>query len=183
MHIFLQLGYGQKKKVSVFFAFVIFFLFSQSCLFAKLGNNTSENRKQFGNEIITETFTEGEKNFSGKKTYQLAYFGWQLEAIYKDGESFSEVARPKGNRVTKQLITENEANVIADVLFPKKDRGPYRKQVKNANFISHFFEYGVVSYEMRLDSRRKNHVGVVGVRTVLYSNGSRFKDIMINAYH
>lgn len=193
---FLLWEYGLRKKLRaekmslytryftcVFFTIVALFFFFTNHSYAKLGNNINENLRQFGKEIITKAYTKEDKNFSGKKAYLLPYFGWQIEAIFKDGRSFSEAARPRGNKVKKQLITEKEANVIADVLFPKKERGPYRKQVKNANFISHFFESGVVSYEMKLDERRKNHVGVIGVRTVLYSNGDTFKNIMINAYH
>ena len=150
---------------------------------AKLGNKVSENQRQYGKELITKQFSEGEKNFAGKKAYQFPLYGWQVEAIYKDGRAFSETARPKGNKVQKQMITEREANVIADILYPRRERGQYRKQVDNANFVSHFFEHGVVSFEMQLDKRRKNHLGVIGVRTILYSNGDVFKNIMINAYH
>ena len=80
------------------------------------------------------------------------------------------------------MISEREANAIADMLYPRKERGRYRKQIKNAHFLSHFFEHGVVSYEMQLDARRKHHIGVIGVRTVLYSDGNKFKSIKVNAY-
>ena len=151
--------------------------------FAKLNNKVNENKKQFGEEIANKEYISPEDGFSGKKVYNFPLFGWQLEVIYRGGKSFSETARPKGNKVKKQMITEKEANVIADVLYPRKERGAYRKQVNNANFLSHFFENGVVSYEMQLDKRRKHHIGVIGVRTVLYSSGSKFKDIKVNAYH
>jgi len=150
---------------------------------AKLDNKVTENKKQFGVELFTKQYSEEERNFSGKKTYEFPLFGWQVEVIYKDGRSFSETSRPKGTKVKKYTISEREANVIADILYPKKERGAYRKQVKNANFISHFFEHGVVSYEMQLDKKRKYHVGVVGVRAVLYSDKLTFKDIKVNAYH
>ena len=151
---------------------------------AKLTNNVHENKRQYGSEVITKYFSEEEgRSFTGKKVYQLPFFGWQVEVLYTNGMSFSEAARPKGNKVNKQLITEKEANAIADFLFPKKERGAYRKQVTNVNFISHFFESGVVSYEIKLDDRRKRQLGVSGVRTVLYEKGQTFKNIMINAYH
>ncbi|MBI3591566.1 MAG: hypothetical protein HY094_09360 [Candidatus Melainabacteria bacterium] len=168
------------RSVLLFFASIAI---SISHAQAKLGNKVHENEKQFGKELITKQFSETEKNFTGKKIYQFPLHGWQVEAIYRDGRSFSETARPKGNKVKNQMLTEREANVIADMLYPRKDRGSYKKQIDNANFVSHFFEYGVVSYEMELDKRRKKHVGVVGVRTVLYSDGDKFKNIMVNAYH
>ncbi len=151
-------------------------------VFATLDNDINQNKKQFGNELSSRQYSDDKKSFIGKKIYQLPLFGWQVEAIYKDGKSFSETARPKGNRVKKNMITEQEANVISDMLYPKKNRGPYRKQIKNAHFLSHFFEYGVVSYEMQLDNKRKKHLGVIGVRTILYSNGDTFKKIKVNAY-
>ena len=149
---------------------------------AALNNDLNQNKKQFGGELSSHQYSDDKKSFIGKKTYQLSLFGWQVEAIYKDGKSFSETARPKGNKVKKNMITEQEANVIADMLYPKKNRGSYRKQIKNAHFLSHFFEYGVVSYEMQLDNRKKKHLGVIGVRTILYSNGDTFKKIKVNAY-
>lgn len=157
-------------------------LFSNNA-FATLGNSVNENKRLFGNELVTKQYSDEKKDFTGKIKYQFPYFGWQLETLYIDGKVISEAVRPQGSKVIKKMITERDANVIADVLYPKKERGSYRKQVVNANFISHFFENGVISYEMQLDSRRKNHVGVIGVRAVLYSNGDKFKDIMINAYH
>ena len=160
-----------------------FILLFESSVQARLENSVRENQRQYGNELISKQFSDSNKNFSGKKTYQLSLYGWQLEAIYRDGRSFSESARPRGNKVKKQMITEREANAIADMLYPRKERGRYRKQIKNAHFISHFFEDGVVSYEMQLDKRGKNHIGVIGVRTVLYSDGKTFKSIKVNAYH
>lgn len=187
MFIFLLLGFGLKERhensevrLFIYLLFMIFIF--PACVCAKLGNSISENRRQYGKELITKTYVEEDRHFAGKKVYPFWLFGWEVEAIFRDGKTFSESARPKGSRVKKKLITESEANVIADMLFPKKDRGAYRKQVKNANFISHFFENGVVSFEMELDQRRKNHVGVKGVRTILYSNGEIFKDIKVNAY-
>ena len=174
------MGKGKTKNIALLVIIII--VFSSGHTFAKLSNKVSENQRQFGKELISKQFSEGEKNFTGKKVYQFPYFGWQMEALYRDGRSFSETARPKGNKVKKDLLTEKEANVIADVLYPKKDRGKYRKQIKNAHFISHFFEHGVISYEMLLDKKRKSHLGTVGVRTVLYSNGEVFKNIMVNAY-
>ncbi len=162
---------------------VVLFILLPSQAFAKLGNKVNENKKQFGEELVSQEFSEPKDSFSGKKIYNFPLFGWQLEVIYRDGKSFSETARPKGNKIKKQILTEKEANVISDVLYPKKERGHYRKQIKNANFLSHFFDNGVVSYEMRLDKKRKHHIGVTGVRTILYSNGSKFKDIKVNAYH
>src|SRR3989338_11253609 len=168
-----------KSYLNIFIVlFIIIFLSNHA--FAKLGNKVSENQRQYSKELITKQFSESEKNFAGKKAYQFSLYGWQVEAIYKDGRAFSETARPKGNKVTKQMITEKEASVIADMLYPRKERGQYRKQVDNANFVSHFFEHGVVSFEMQLDKRRKNHLGVIGVRTILYSNGDIFKNIMVN---
>lgn len=151
-------------------------------VYAKLGNKPNENQREYGTELVSKQFSDNNRNFSGKKIYQFPLYGWQLEAIYRDGKSFSESARPRGNKVKKQIITEREANVISDMLYPKKERGKYRKQIKNAHFISHFFENGVVSYEMLLDKRGKHHVGVVGVRAVLYSDGKTFKSIKVNAY-
>ena len=157
-------------------------LLSQSSAQARLENKVSENQRQYGKELISKQFSDSNKDFSGKKTYQLSLYGWQIEAIYKDGKSFSESARPRGNKVKKEMITEREANVIADILYPRKERGRYKKQIKNAHFLSHFFELGVESYEMRLDKKGKNHLGVIGVRTVLYSDGNKFKSIKVNAY-
>lgn len=164
-------------------SFLLFFLIALLPSFAVLGNSVNENERQFGREIASKQFSDGWRNFSGKKVYEFPLFGWQVEVLYKDGKSYSETARPKGNKVKKNLLAEKEANVIADTLYPKKNRGEYRKQVKNANFVSHFFEHGLVSYEMQLDKRRKSHVGITGVRTVVYSDGAAFREIMINAYH
>ena len=158
-------------------------LISQSNAQARLENKVNENQRQYGKEIISKQFSETEKNFAGKKVYQFPLYGWRVEAIYRDGRSFSETARPRGNKVKKQIITEREANAIADMLYPRKERGRYRKQINNANFVSHFFEHGVVSYEMQLDDRRKNHIGVIGVRSILYSDGKNFKSVKVNAYH
>ena len=160
-----------------------FLLLFQSNAQARLGNKVNENQRQYGSELVSKQFSDGDRKFSGKKTYKLPLYGWQVEAIYKDGRSFSEAARPRGNKFKQEMISEKEANVIADMLYPRKERGRYRKQIKNAHFISHFFEYGVVSYEMKLDKKGKNHLGVIGVRTVLYSDGRSFKSIKVNAYH
>ena len=149
---------------------------------ARLENKVSENARQYGNELDSKQFSDSNRNFSGKKTYRLPLYGWQVEAIYRDGKSFSESARPRGNKFKREMISEKEANVIADMLYPRKERGRYRKQIKNAHFVSHFFEPGVVSYEMQLDKRKKHHVGVVGIRTILYSDGKIFKSIKVNAY-
>lgn len=160
-----------------------FVLLTKPVALATLGNSVNENKKLFGNELISKDYSDEKKDFTGKKKYQFPYFGWQLESLFVNGKVISEAVRPQGNMVIKQLISEKDANVISDVIYPKKERGPYRKQIKNANFLSHFFEHGVISYEMRLDSKRKNHIGVIGVRAVLYSNNEKFKDIMVNAYH
>ena len=160
----------------------VLFLFGSNTQ-AKLGNKISENQRQYGRESSSKQFSESGRNFSGKKMYNLPLNGWQIESIYRDGKSFSETARPKGNKVKKYIISEREANIIADKLYPRKERGKYRKQINNAHFISHFFEEGVVSYEMQLDGRKKNHIGVIGVRTILYSDRKTFKSIKVNAYH
>ncbi len=149
---------------------------------ARLGNSVKENQRQYGSELSSKQFSESNRNFSGKKTYNFPLYGWQVEAIYRDGKSFSEAARPRGDKVKKEMTSEKEANVIADILYPRKERGRYRKQIKNAHFVSHFFEPGVISYEMQLDKRKKHHVGVIGIRTVLYSDGQTFKSIKVNAY-
>lgn len=166
------------------FCFVfVFLLISTLPAFARLGNTVSENKRQFGKELLTKEYIGTGKSFCGKKIYQFPLYGWQLEAIYRDGKSFSETVRPKGNKVSKEMISEQEANVISDALYSRRTRGGYRKQIKNAHFISHFFEHGVISYEMRLSKIRKKHVGVIGVRAILYSNGDTFKKIKVNAYH
>ena len=190
MLTFLVLAFGQdqrKKYKARDMRYVVFLLFFVSCLklpaLAIIGNKVHENQKQYSKELISKEFINEHRNFTGKKIYQFPLHGWQVEVLYRDEKSFSETARPKGKKVTKNIITEKEANVIADILYPRKERGAYRKQIDNANFVSHFFEYGVVSYEMQLDKRRKKHIGVVGVRTVLYSNGDVFKNIKVNAYH
>ena len=170
-------------KKDFFKVIFIVLLFTPNQAFASLRNNISENKRKYGKEIITKAFNDEEKKFSGKKIYQFQMFGWQVESIFRDGRVFSETARPRGPKVKKLLIAEREANTIADILFPRDMRGAYKKQINNANFISHFFEHGVVSFEMELDKKRKKHVGVVGVRTVLYSNGDGFKSIKVNAYH
>lgn len=169
--------------VSFVISLVVILLLPSNAL-ASLGVRVNENGWQYGKELTTKQFSKDDgRKFSGKKIYQFPRYGWQVEALYKDGRSYSEVARPKGDKVTKNIISIAEANVIADMLYPKKERGSYRKQIDNAHFISHFFEHGVVSFEMQLDNRKKHHIGVIGVRTVLYSNGDRFKDIKVNAYH
>ena len=151
---------------------------------ASLGAKINENGWQYGKELITKQFSKDDgRKFAGKKVYPFPRHGWQVEVLYRDGKSYSEVARPKGDKVAKKILSIAEANVIADMLYPKKERGSYRKQIDNAHFISHFFEHGVVSFEMQLDNRKKHHLGVIGVRTILYSNGDRFKDIKVNAYH
>ena len=145
--------------INVFVLFVLI-VFAQVCANAKIDSKSSENQKQYGKELVTKQFSDDKKDFAGKKIYQCPYYGWQVEILYRDGKSISETARPKGDKVKKEIITESEANLIADLLYPRKERGPYRKQIKNANFISHFFEHGVVSYEMRLDKRRKKQIGI-----------------------
>ncbi len=172
-----------KKVFSLLLCLSASLLLFQGNAQARLENSVKENQRQYGNELISKQFSENNRNFSGKKTYNLPLYGWQIEAIYRDGRSFSEAARPIGSKVKKEMISEKEANVIADMLYPRKERGRYRKQINNAHFISHFFEEGVVSYEMQLDNKKKNHLGVIGVRTVLYSDGKRFKSIKVNAYH
>ena len=163
--------------------FLILLLISCSPSYGALENRVNENQKQYGKELINKQFSDSERNFSGKKVYNFPLYGWQVEALYRDGKSISESVRPKGSKVLKEMISEKEANIIADIMYPKKERDSYKKQIVNAHFISHFFEHGVVSFEMKLDKRGKNHIGVIGVRTVLYSNGDRFKDIKVNAYH
>jgi hypothetical protein len=170
------------KKKFVKVIFITLLLYPTQAI-SSLRNNVNENKRKYGKEITTKAFNEEERKFSGKKIYQFPMLGWQVESIFRDGRVFSETARPKGQKVKKLLITEREANTIADVLFPRDMRGAYKKQINNANFISHFFEHGVVSFEMELDKKRKKHVGIVGVRTVLYSNGDNFKSIKVNAYH
>ena len=177
-----QRNKGNRFFLSLHPCILISLLLFGSPVYARLGNKVNENQKQYNKELVSKQFSEDEKNFSGKKIYQFPLQGWQVETIYRDGKSFSETARPRGNKVKKQMITEKEANVIADMLYPRKERGKYRKQINNANFVSHFFEDGVVSYEMQLDGKRKNHVGVIGVRTILYSDGKTFKSIKVNAY-
>ena len=171
-----------KKLLPLLLASCFLLLFVSSAQ-ARLENSVKENQRQYGSELISKDFSGNNKNFSGKKTYNLPLYGWQIEAIYRDGKSFSETARPIGNKVKKEMITEREANPIADMLYPRKERGRYRKQINNAHFLSHFFEDGVVSYEMKLDKRKKHHIGVIGVRTILYSDGKSFKSIKVNAYH
>ena len=157
-------------------------LFS-NCAFAELENKPNENERLYGKELSVKQFSDDKKKFTGKIVYEFPLLGWQIEALYVDGKSFSEAARPKGNKVKKTIITEKEASAIADILFPRKHRGPYKKQMTNANFVSHFFDKGVVSFEMQLDARRRNHIGIIGIRTVLYNNGQTFKTIKVNAYH
>lgn len=166
------------KKILLVLLFALIFLPAK----AKINNSPKDNENQFGKEFYSKQFSEGWAKFAGRKIYQLPLYGWQSEVLYKDGKSYSETARPKGKWVKKNIITEQEANVISDILFDKKDRGSYKKQIKNANFISHFFDNGVVSYEMKLDDRRNNHIGIIGVRAILYSNGDKFKDVKVNAY-
>ena len=162
--------------------YTILFILSLQPSFSALENKVSENEKQYGKELISKQFSEGIKNFSGKKVYQFPLYGWQIEAIYRDGKVISESTRPKGKKVIKEMLSEREGNVIVDIMYPKKNRGQYKKQITNAHFISHFFEDGVVSFEMKLDRSGKNHLGVIGVRTILYSNGDKFNSIKVNAY-
>ena len=190
-NFFAFFAYAQKrKKVSArlvknnttVLALSCFILLFQGNAYARLENKVSENQRQYGRELVSKDFSGNNRNFSGKKTYNFPLYGWQVETIYRDGRSFSESARPRGNKVKKEMISEKEANAIADMLYPRKERGRYRKKIKNAHFLSYFFEHGVVSYEMQLDKRKKHHIGVIGVRTVLYSDGSKFKSIKVNAY-
>lgn len=169
-------------KVKIIFVMCLIFIFNNYS-YAMVNNSIRENERQYGKSISSTQYSQSWFKYSGKEIYQHPFFGWQVEVLYKDGKSIAETARPKGKNVKKPMISEQEANVIADSLFTKRDRGDYKKQVKNANFISHFFENGVVSYEMKLDDRKRNYMGIIGVRTVLYSDGARFKDIKINAYH
>ena len=168
------------KRITIL---LLVFLLVQIPANGKIGNTLSENSKLYGNELSSRDFSDDKKNFSGKKVYQFPYFGWQIESIYKNGKSFSETIRPKGGKVARKTITEQEASTIAASVYPREQRGMYRKQVKNAHFISHFYENGVVSLEMLLDKSRKNHVGVIGVRCILYSDGANFNSIMVGAYH
>ena len=161
------------------FSFILFIIPA----YAAINNEVGENKKKYDQELVVKQFSDSKKDFAGKIKYLFSLHGWQVEVLYRNGKSISETARPRGNNVKKEMITEKEANVIADILYPRKHRGSYRKQINNANFISHFFEHGVVSFEMRMDKHRKKHVGIVGVRTVLYSDGAKFKDIKVNAYH
>ncbi len=177
-----EVGEYRNKIILLLLASCFVLLFPINAL-SKLDNKVNDNQRQYGKELSSEQFSEKNKNFAGKKIYQLPQFGWQVEAIYRDSKSFSETARPIGNKVKKEMISEGEANAIADMLYPKKERGKYKKQIKNAHFISHFFEHGIVSYEMKLDKRGKKHLGVIGVRTILYGNGTTFKSIKVNAYH
>lgn len=150
---------------------------------AKIGNKLADNQKQYGKELSSKSFSDDKKNYAGRAIYQFPLYGWQVETLYKDNLSFSETVRPKGSKVSKNLLTEYEAASIAALAYPRVERGPYRKQVKNAHFISHFYEFGVVSLEMKLDSSRKKHVGVIGVRCIKYSDDETFNKIMIGAYH
>ena len=151
--------------------------------FARIGNSIHENEKQYGKELERKQFSDKKKDFAGKIYYNFPLHGWQIVALYKDGKVISETVRPKGNKVKKDMITEREANVVADIIYPRKKRGAYKKQIENANFISHFFNNGVISHEMQMDKRRRKHLGVVGVRAVLYSDSAIFKNIKVNAYH
>ena len=162
---------------------ILIFLMNTANAFAKIGNKVYEDEKQYGKELERKQFSENKKDFAGKIYYNFPQYSWQILALYRDGKAISETVRPRGNKIKKDILTEKEANVIADIIYPRKERGLYKKQIKNANFISHFFDNGVVSYEMKLDRRRRNHVGVIGVRAVLYSDGAMFKDIKVNAYH
>ena len=162
--------------------FILLALFSNPS-FAKIGNKVNENEKQYGKELERKQFSEKKKDFAGKIYYNFPLHGWQIVALYKDGKVISETVRPRGNKVKKDMIAEREANVIADIIYPRKKRGLYKKQITNANFISHFFNNGVISHEMQMDKRRRKHLGVIGVRAVLYSNGAIFKNIKVNAYH
>jgi len=166
-----------------FYILITAILLFQLPVSAKIGNKPADNQKQYGKEISSKNYCEDKKNYAGKAIYQFPLYGWQIETIYKDGKSFSETVRPKGSKVSKRLLTEYEAASIAAIAYPREERGPYRKQVKNAHFISHFYEFGVVSLEMQLDKSRKKQTGVTGVRCIKYSDNETFSKIMIGAYH
>ena len=170
------------RSCFIFLILVTLFISGLKPAFPALENKVTENEKQYGKELSSSQFSESSKSFAGKKVYQFPLYGWQVEAIYRDGKVISESTRPKGKKIIKSLLSEKEGNTIADIMYPKKERGPYKKQIKNAHFISHFFEHGVVSFEMKLDKNGKNHLGVIGVRTILYSNGDSFNNIKVNAY-
>ncbi len=162
---------------------ILIFLTNTHQAFAKLDNKINENERQYGKAINEKQFSDKKNDFAGKIYYNFPLHGWEIVALYRDGKVISEAVRPIGHKVKKEMISEREANVIADIIYPRKERGHYKKQITNANFISHFFDEGVISYEMQLDKRRKKHLGIIGVRAVLYSDDAMFKDIKVNAYH
>ena len=187
---FTGLTRKSRAGLSSFNYWILIFVGITYCLFsfflptnAAIGNKINENQKQYGKETDSIDFSEKSRTFAGKKTYKFPLYDWDVEVLYRDGFSYSESARPKRVFVNKKMISEKEANIIADLLYPKKERGPYKKQIKNAKFISHFFEHGVISFEMKLDEKRKKHLGIIGIRAILYSNGDNFKNIRVNAYH
>lgn len=168
-----------KRKFLLLFCCLIFFAHLPAK--SKIRSTFDENKKNLGKLIDKEIYNDDKESFAGRVFYKLLNSDWNVEVLYKDNLSYSETARPTSSS-TKKIIQQAEANIIADTLFPVAIRGPYKKMVKNAKFISHFFNNGVVSFEMQLDKRGKNHIGIIGVRTILYSDGDTFSKIKINAY-
>lgn len=149
----------------------------------KLNSSLTQNKWLYGKELKITQFSDSMKNFNGKITYKVPNTDWNVLVTYTNGKSFAEAARPSSTS-RRRFLSQSNANAVADTLFPKKDRGIYRKQVKNARFISHFFQNGVVSFEMKLDPKNKSHIGIEGVRVHKYQNGTSFsKAVKVNAYH
>ena len=132
------------NKLLVFILIIV--LINSHQAFAKLDNKINENERQYGKSINETQFSDKKSDFAGKIYYDFPLHGWQIVALYRDGKVISETVRPRGFKVKKEILSEREANAIGDIVYPRKERGPYRKQINNANFISHFFDKGVISF-------------------------------------
>lgn len=191
MPIYLLWGSGlnqkpaknKMRKINLFLScLLIFFSISITEGMCKLGNSPIQNKWMYGKTIEEEEFSNSNEPFSGKITYRLPKTDWYVTVIYSKGKSYSETARPhKGS--TKTYYTNQESFQIADDLFPRNNRGLFKKEVKNARFISYFYDNGVVSFEMKLDSKNKSHIGVEGIRCLYYHGGTTYNtETMVNAY-
>ncbi len=115
MLIFLVLDFGLKKNMhekvfSLLLCLSASLLLFQAAAQARLENKVSENQRQYGSELDSKQFSDSNRNFSGKKTYKLSLYGWQVEAIYRDGKSFSETARPRGNKFKNEDANDEKLN-------------------------------------------------------------------------
>ena len=111
---------GKKNKLDVIIILFILLALFPIPSFAKIGNKIHENERQYGKELEKKQFSEQKKDFAGKIYYNFPLQGWQIIALYRDGKVISETIRPRGHMVKKDMISEREANAIADIGWSRK---------------------------------------------------------------